>query len=369
MLRILSLVVSPVASAQIELDTRMILCFSGALRKKMARWRHRTATSLGWYGLTVDQVLAGLSIEIWLLLLLLTTVDSLYGFFLEVGFSSERSSPFTQFRLRMALFIWNRITQSYRTITAGVNSWTHSGWINPVIEFVPPRLCICFIKIILVGTGFSTADSKGGYGRSMVLFMSLIFKPFVFLQWTIRNKWLKTSYVINWTYYYQLKFISHQLGFLSNLVKVFPSLAKRPFLLTGESYAGQYIVRTDSYLLTYIISWLNLNITSHILRKKFFHPETLLWIWESLRLVMVRLVRSRVMRSCLRYTIHCTRRWSVHSPRFNRSPFWKPTHKSSASTLMFTIISKRSMSFNPSLFQPELPLTMPSSGNTFANMI
>ncbi|KAL5492153.1 hypothetical protein ACEPAI_3600 [Sanghuangporus weigelae] len=31
------------------------------------------------------------------------------------------------------------------------------------------------------------------------------------------------------------------LGFLSNLVKVFPSLATRPLLLTGESYAGTYI--------------------------------------------------------------------------------------------------------------------------------
>ncbi|KAF5387348.1 hypothetical protein D9757_005819 [Collybiopsis confluens] len=31
------------------------------------------------------------------------------------------------------------------------------------------------------------------------------------------------------------------LGFLSNLVKVFPSLAKRPLHLTGESYAGTYI--------------------------------------------------------------------------------------------------------------------------------
>ena len=32
------------------------------------------------------------------------------------------------------------------------------------------------------------------------------------------------------------------MGFLCNLVKVFPSLAKRPLHLTGESYAGQYIV-------------------------------------------------------------------------------------------------------------------------------
>ncbi|EKM51711.1 uncharacterized protein PHACADRAFT_177131 [Phanerochaete carnosa HHB-10118-sp] len=31
------------------------------------------------------------------------------------------------------------------------------------------------------------------------------------------------------------------IGFLDNLVKVFPSLATRPFYLTGESYAGRYI--------------------------------------------------------------------------------------------------------------------------------
>ncbi|KAF7799721.1 hypothetical protein EIP86_010963 [Pleurotus ostreatoroseus] len=35
--------------------------------------------------------------------------------------------------------------------------------------------------------------------------------------------------------------IKVQVGFLSNLVKVFPSLASRPFYLTGESYAGRYI--------------------------------------------------------------------------------------------------------------------------------
>ena len=32
------------------------------------------------------------------------------------------------------------------------------------------------------------------------------------------------------------------LGFLSNLVKIFPSLSTRPLYLTGESYAGTYIV-------------------------------------------------------------------------------------------------------------------------------
>jgi carboxypeptidase C (cathepsin A) len=36
--------------------------------------------------------------------------------------------------------------------------------------------------------------------------------------------------------------IPQQMGFLENLVKVFPSLAKRPLHLTGESYAGMYIV-------------------------------------------------------------------------------------------------------------------------------
>ena len=36
--------------------------------------------------------------------------------------------------------------------------------------------------------------------------------------------------------------MSLQVGFLENLVKVFPSLATRPFYLTGESYAGRYIV-------------------------------------------------------------------------------------------------------------------------------
>ena len=32
------------------------------------------------------------------------------------------------------------------------------------------------------------------------------------------------------------------MGFLENFVKVFPQLAKRPLYLTGESYAGTYIV-------------------------------------------------------------------------------------------------------------------------------
>ncbi len=41
-----------------------------------------------------------------------------------------------------------------------------------------------------------------------------------------------------------------QMGFLENLVKVFPSLKKRPLYLTGESYSGTYIVR---YSLTHAL--------------------------------------------------------------------------------------------------------------------
>lgn len=37
-----------------------------------------------------------------------------------------------------------------------------------------------------------------------------------------------------------------QMGFLSNLVKVFPSLKTRPLYVTGESYAGTYIVRSHT---------------------------------------------------------------------------------------------------------------------------
>ncbi|KAF8551345.1 alpha/beta-hydrolase, partial [Imleria badia] len=55
-----------------------------------------------------------------------------------------------------------------------------------------------------VGTGFSTADSNG--------------------------------YV-----YDEDQMAADFMGFLENLVKVFPDLATRPLHLTGESYAGMYI--------------------------------------------------------------------------------------------------------------------------------
>lgn len=39
-----------------------------------------------------------------------------------------------------------------------------------------------------------------------------------------------------------------QMGFLGNLVKVFPSLASRPLHLTGESYAGTYIASSHLWI-------------------------------------------------------------------------------------------------------------------------
>ena len=38
-----------------------------------------------------------------------------------------------------------------------------------------------------------------------------------------------------------------QMGFLDNFVKVFPNLASRPLYITGESYAGMYIVSTTPF--------------------------------------------------------------------------------------------------------------------------
>ncbi|KAI0643827.1 alpha/beta-hydrolase [Trametes meyenii] len=48
------------------------------------------------------------------------------------------------------------------------------------------------------------------------------------------------------------------LGFLSNLVKVFPSLATRPLYLTGESYAGTYIPYIFKHLFAEASSPVNL---------------------------------------------------------------------------------------------------------------
>ncbi|KAI8990743.1 alpha/beta-hydrolase [Trametes punicea] len=48
------------------------------------------------------------------------------------------------------------------------------------------------------------------------------------------------------------------LGFLSNLVKVFPSLATRPLYLTGESYAGTYIPYIAKHLFAQQPSIVNL---------------------------------------------------------------------------------------------------------------
>jgi hypothetical protein len=57
---------------------------------------------------------------------------------------------------------------------------------------------------------------------------------------------LKSNFETNWiidNYAYAYA----QVGFLANLVKVFPSLATRPLYVTGESYAGTYIVSRHHY--------------------------------------------------------------------------------------------------------------------------
>jgi carboxypeptidase D len=61
---------------------------------------------------------------------------------------------------------------------------------------------------------------------------------------------------------------------VANLVKVFPSLAHRPLYLTGESYAGVYIVRM---LFVFLDDSLNLARPQPYITKGYFslaHPPT-----------------------------------------------------------------------------------------------
>ncbi|KAI0300162.1 Alpha/Beta hydrolase protein [Multifurca ochricompacta] len=76
-----------------------------------------------------------------------------------------------------------------------------------------PGKCLSLICFIAIGTGFSTVDSNG-YAKD------------------------------------ENDVASDFIGFLSNLVKVFPSLATRPLYLAGEDYAGVYISYISKALLT-----------------------------------------------------------------------------------------------------------------------
>lgn len=69
------------------------------------------------------------------------------------------------------------------------------------------------------------------------------------------------------------------MGFLSNLVKVFPSLATRPLHLTGESYAGQYIVRLSFHGGNSHLLWTRISRTSSRLTST----------WRNLLLTLQRL--------------------------------------------------------------------------------
>ena len=93
------------------------------------------------------------------------------------------------------------------------------------------------------GTGFSTVDA-GAFGASYLPGFSPDSDGIC--KFLTKTRWLRTSSVSDTDTNPELCLTSPQFGFLSNLVKVFPSLATRPLYLTGESYAGTYIVRTAS---------------------------------------------------------------------------------------------------------------------------
>jgi hypothetical protein len=92
------------------------------------------------------------------------------------------------------------------------------------------------IETFISGVGFGTADSTG-YStlRSYETCLSL-HTPSVFDEDQMAADFVST--------HRSRTSLSDcaQFGFLDNLVKVFPGLAKRPLHLTGESYAGMYIV-------------------------------------------------------------------------------------------------------------------------------
>ncbi|KAJ7812412.1 Alpha/Beta hydrolase protein, partial [Mycena olivaceomarginata] len=76
-----------------------------------------------------------------------------------------------------------------------------------------------------VGTGFSTLDSTG-YGAHLFLPLPIFLTRSCTCHTVPDEDQTGEDFI----------------GFLSNLVKVFPSLATRPLFLTGESYAGMYIM-------------------------------------------------------------------------------------------------------------------------------
>lgn len=94
------------------------------------------------------------------------------------------------------------------------------------------------------GVGYATADSNG-YGKSTSQIAALIYTYIALDSRQRRRSWCGLCKIVNHLYR-SSSFIHPQVGFLSNLVKVFPSLATRPLYLTGESYAGRYIVRMPS---------------------------------------------------------------------------------------------------------------------------
>jgi hypothetical protein len=123
----------------------------------------------------------------------------------------------------MARFKLQTPSRQFRINSVGTLLQTHFGSISLLVRGLFYSFYVTIISLSRIsGVGFSTADTKG-YGMNHSISFS-------------------TSFDIRYQVADEDQMANDFLGFLSNLVKVFPSLARRPLYLTGESYAGMYIV-------------------------------------------------------------------------------------------------------------------------------